>query len=153
MEQVSIEEVETADRPGATVRGLAEELGTTDVAVNHYRLEPGEAFASGMHTHMDQEEVFYVIAGEATFETPEGEVSVSEGEAVRFAPGDYQQGRNDGDEPVEALALGAPKESTDVRIPQPCPACGDSENLRAIPADEGFDFECPECGADVDLGA
>ena len=153
MEQVSIEEVETSERSSATVRGLAEALGATDVAINHYRLDPGEAFAGGMHTHMDQEEVFYVIVGEATFETPDGEVSVGEGEAVRFAPGDYQRGRNDGDGPVEALALGAPKESTDVRIPQPCPACGESENLRAIPAEEGFDFECPECGADVDLGA
>lgn len=153
MERVSIEEVETADRSTATVRGLSDELGTTDVAINHYRLDPGEAFAGGMHTHMDQEEVFYVIAGEATFETPGGEVGVGEGEAVRFAPGDYQRGRNDGDEPVEALALGAPKESTDVRIPQPCPECGDSDSLRAIPGDEGFTFECPECRADVDLGA
>jgi uncharacterized cupin superfamily protein len=152
VERVSIEAVETGDRPGTTVRGLSEALGTTDVAINHYRLEPGEAFAGGMHTHMDQEEVFYVVEGEATFETQEGEFAVAPGEAVRFAPGDYQRGRNDGDGPVEALALGAPKESTDVRIPQPCPECGDSENLRAIPAEEGFAFECPECGADVDLG-
>jgi len=153
MQKVTTEAVETADRPGATVRGLAAELRTTDVAINHYRLDPGEAFAGGMHTHMDQEEVFYVIEGRATFETPERETVVGAGEAVRFAPGDYQQGRNEGDEPVEALALGAPKESTDVRVPQPCPACGDSENLRAIPAEEGFAFECPECGADVDPGA
>ncbi|MEF8876913.1 MAG: cupin domain-containing protein [Haloarculaceae archaeon] len=153
MERVAVEAVETGDRPNATVRGLADELGTTDVAINHYHLEPGEAFASGMHTHVDQEEVFYVIEGEATFETPEGETAVGAGEAVRFAPGDYQQGRNEGDEPVEALALGAPRESTDVRIPQPCPECGESDNLRAIPTDEGFAFECPECGADVELGA
>jgi uncharacterized cupin superfamily protein len=153
MEKVTTEEVETGDRPGTTVRGLSEELGTTDLAINHYRLDPGEAFSGGMHTHMDQEEVFYVVAGEATFETPDGEVSVGEGEAVRFAPGDYQRGRNEGDEPVEALALGAPKGSTDVRVPQPCPECGESDSLRAVPAEEGFAFECPECGADVDLGA
>jgi uncharacterized cupin superfamily protein len=106
-----------------------------------------------MHTHMDQEEVFYVVEGTATFETPDGETAVAAGEAVRFAPGDYQRGRNEGDGPVEALALGAPKGSTDVRVPHPCPECGDSENVRAIPAEDGFEFECPECGADVELGA
>lgn len=150
MEQVTIEDVETIERSTATVRGLTDELGTTGVAINHYRLDPGEAFSGGMHAHMDQEEVFYVIEGEATFETPEGETTVGPGEAVRFGPGDYQRGRNEGDEPVEALALGAPKESTDVRVPQPCPEC-DSDTLRAIPTDEGFSFECPECGADVEL--
>jgi len=170
MKHVAAEAVETADREVATVRGLTEALGTTDMAINHYRLDPGEAFSGGMHTHMDQEEVFYVIEGEATFETgeprsgsettsggaasqPERETVVGAGEAVRFAPGEYQQGRNEGDEPVEALALGAPKGSTDVRVPQPCPECGDSEDLRAMPAEDGFTFECPECGADVELGA
>jgi uncharacterized cupin superfamily protein len=149
MEHVSIEGTESSDRPGATVKRLAEALGTEDVAINHYHLEPGENFAGGMHTHMDQEEVFYVTEGTATFETPEGETTVKAGELVRFAPGEYQQGRNDSGGVVEALALGAPKESSDVRVPMPCPEC-ESEDLRAIPAEDGFSFECPECAAEVD---
>jgi uncharacterized cupin superfamily protein len=102
-----------------------------------------------MHAHMDQEEVFYVTDGVATFETPSGETTVEAGELVRFAPGEYQQGRNESDEVVRALALGAPKESTDVRVPIPCPE-GDSDNLRAVPGEDGFTFECPECGETFD---
>jgi peptide subunit release factor 1 (eRF1) len=90
------------------------------------------------------------VSGGAT--SQRDETTVGPGEAVRFAPGDYhyQQGRNEGEQPVEALALGAPKESTGVRVLQPCPEC-DGENLRTIPTDEGFSFECPECGVSVEL--
>jgi uncharacterized cupin superfamily protein len=149
MEHTAVEEVESFERAGASVRSLTEALGLGNVAINHYTLAPGERFSSGMHTHEDQEEVFYVLSGEAVFETPDGEVTVGASEAVRFAPGDYQTGKNAGDEPVEALALGAPKGSTDVRVPFPCTEC-DSENLRAIPGEDGFTFECPECGESFD---
>lgn len=149
MEHTSVEEVESFERAGASVRSLTEALGLGDVAINHYTLEEGERFSSGMHTHEDQEEIFYVLSGEAAFETPDGEVEVGAGEAVRFAPGDYQTGKNAGEGTVEALALGAPKESTDVRVPIPCTEC-ENDDLRAIPADDGFTFECPECGEAFD---
>ena len=150
MERVSIDEVEpNAFGSDVDRRGLSEPLGATDVAINHYRLDPGERFSGGLHAHMDQEEVFVVVEGEATFETLEEPVTVGAGEAVRFAPGEFQSGKNDGDEPVVALALGAPQDSEDVRIPQECPECG-HENMRAIPGDDGFDLRCPECGAELD---
>jgi mannose-6-phosphate isomerase-like protein (cupin superfamily) len=150
MEKISIEDVE----PGAfgrdiDRRGLSEPLDTGNVAVNRYRLEPDERFSGGLHAHMDQEEVFIVIEGEATFETMDGEVSVAAGEAIRFAPGEFQSGKNAGEEPVVAFALGAPRDTQDVRIPQPCPECG-HENVRALPADDGFDLVCPECEAEID---
>jgi uncharacterized cupin superfamily protein len=134
-------------------RGLSEPLGTSDVAINYYALDPGEAFSGGLHAHLDQEEVFYVIDGTATFEvkaeaTAESEtVEVSAGEAVRFAPGEFQQGRNESDDAVVALALGAPKDSTEGRIPRPCGECGDSDVLALAVGDDGMVLECPECGA------
>jgi len=150
MERVSIDEVEPSAL-GSDVdrRGLSEPLGATDVALNRYRLDPGERFSGGLHAHTDQEEIFVVVEGEATFETMDGDVSVGAGEAVRFAPGEFQSGKNDGDEPVVAFALGAPRDSEDVRIPQECPECG-HENMRAVPSDDGFDLRCPECGAELE---
>ena len=102
-----------------------------------------------MHAHMDQEEVFVILEGEATFETMDGEVTVGEAEVIRFAPGEFQSGKNDSDEEVVAFAMGAPRDSEDVRLPQDCPECG-HDNVRAIPGDDGFDFQCPECGAELD---
>ncbi|PSQ19642.1 cupin [Halobacteriales archaeon QS_8_69_26] len=151
MEHVSIDDVEPGAM-GADVdrRGLSDPLSTEDLAINHYRLEPGERLSGGLHAHMDQEEVFVVVEGEATFERLEGEdVIVAGGEAVRFAPGDYQSGVNDGDGELRVLALGAPRDSEDVRVPRDCPECG-NDNLRVLPAEdgEGFDSVCPECGAE-----
>ena len=160
MQHVDIDDVEPRGPGGGDVdrRGLAEPLGATNLALNRYVLEPGESFAGGMHAHLDQEEVFYVLSGTATFEhTPEptGEpetTEVSAGEAVRFAPGEYQVGRNEGDEQLFALALGAPRESTEGRVPQPCSACGESDVLAVVMTDDGMGLECPECGAAFDAG-
>ena len=150
MEKVSIGDVE-ANAFGSDIdrRGLSDPLGTTDFALNRYRLAPGERFSGGMHAHMDQEEVFVVVEGEATFETMDGEVTVGESEAIRFEPGEFQSGKNDSDGEVVAFAMGAPRDSADVRLPQNCPECG-HDNVRAIPGENGFDLECPDCGAELD---
>ncbi|WP_284013896.1 cupin domain-containing protein [Halobaculum litoreum] len=151
MEHVDIDDVaEGGFGNGVTMRKLADPLGAEDLAINHYELAPGEGFSGGMHTHLDQEELFVVLSGTATFETPEETVDVAAGEAIRFAPGEYQTGSNEGDEPVEALALGAPADSTEVRVPVECRECG-HDALAAIPAEEGMAFECPECGTAADL--
>jgi len=151
MEHVSVDDADAHEELDR--RGLTEPLGTSDLAINHYQLAPGEGFSSGLHTHLDQEEVFYVISGTATFDVadeplddPE-RVEVGAGEAIRFAPGEYQTGTNEGDGDVEALALGGPKESTDVRVPGPCPSC---ENDALALTFEGGEMgtECPECGAE-----
>jgi len=150
MEKVSIENIEP-DAFGSDIdrRGLTEPLDTNDVAINRYHLEPGERFSGGLHAHMDQEEVFIVIEGEAAFETMDGEVPVESGEVIRFARGEFQSGKNAGDDTLLAFALGAPRDSQDVRVPQECPECG-HENTRAIPAENGFDLVCPECEAEVE---
>jgi len=156
MERVAVEDIEP-QAMGSDVdrRGLAGPLGATDVAINRYVLEPGEAFSPGLHAHLDQEELFYVVAGTATFEyrsDPGGEsetVQVGPHEAVRFAPGDFQQGRNESDEQVVALALGAPKESAEGRVAQPCPEC-DSDALALAQGESGLVVRCPDCGAEMD---
>jgi uncharacterized cupin superfamily protein len=148
MEKVTIDDVEpSAFGRDIDRRGLSDPLGATDVAVNRYRLAPGERFSGGLHAHMDQEEVFLIVEGGATFETLDDEITVGAGEAIRFAPGEYQSGYNDGDGELLAFALGAPRETEDVRIPRECPDCG-NDNMHAIPGDDGFDLVCPECGAE-----
>lgn len=143
---------------GAERRSLSDHLETTNVAVNHYRLEPGDRLVGGLHAHLDQEEVFYVIDGTLTFEvktdaTAETDcITLEAGGAVRFAPGEFQQGRNESHDTVTLLALGAPKESTQGRVPKTCPACGDSEFMDTIMVDGNLQVECPNCGTIRDSG-
>jgi uncharacterized cupin superfamily protein len=153
MERIDIDDVDPAFFGDEDVdrRALTDELNASDLAINYYRLEPGQSFSGGMHTHMDQEEVFYVVDGVATFQTPEGEYEVGPDEAIRFAPGDYQSGRNDTDDDVVALALGAPRESTDIRVPMECRDCGDTDTMQFQLSGADGSLKCPECGTTVDL--
>jgi uncharacterized cupin superfamily protein len=156
MERVSIDDVDpstTDDHRSHDRRVLTGPLGTSDIAVVDYTLDPGERFSGSLHAHMDQEEVFLVVEGEATFETESGEVTVGPDEAIRFAPGEFQSGYNDGDERVVAFALGAPRDSTDVRITHiagygdiSCPECG-HDHMGIDPSEPDDELSCPECGA------
>lgn len=156
MRKISIDEEESADDSDIARRTLSEPLGTTDIAINYYRLAPGEGLPGGLHTHVDQEEVFVVVDGEATFQTypplrdgpREGdELTVWGGEAIRFAPGEFQSGRNGSDEELVVLAMGAPRDNEDVRVPLNCRDCGHGE-LRFEVTDDGPLFVCPGCGAE-----
>lgn len=137
-------------RPGR--RCITDDLGSTDVAINHYRLEPGDTFGGGYHTHHDQEEIFYVQSGVATFETDDGDITVGADEIIRFAPSEFQWGYNDGDETVVALGIGAPPHSRDVEVVQGCHECGAVFNYRRPSllndpdAPREVEVECPECG-------
>lgn len=166
MEITTIADVSSvADNLEFAVHDVSGALDASHVAVNHYRIPPGEGLPSGLHAHMDQEEVFVVLAGEATFETTEppsgsdsragtratsealdGRVSVSEGQAIRFAPGEFQSGVNASDDTLVVLALGAPRDSEEVRLPLPCPACAHGD-LR-LDTDGEVTFICPDCGAE-----
>ena len=146
MERVSVTDVDPVPVGEASERrGLADALETTNLALNQYRLAAGEGLPGGLHAHMDQEEVFVVLEGEAIFETLDGELSVPEGNIIRFAPGEFQSGRNAGESPLIVLALGAPRETEDMRIPMACPDC-DHENLRLDTVDL-LTFVCPGCDA------
>lgn len=172
METVSIDALE----PGPSEndidrRKLSGPLNTADVAINRYVLAPGERFSGSLHAHIDQEEVFVIVDGEATFETyvprsdaelasddTTDEITVGENEAIRFAPGEFQSGKNGSDEAVVAFAVGAPRDSDDVRVPLPCPECSHEDRRPALADGEEVlvcpdcsaesPVECPECGQD-----
>lgn len=156
MEKVTIDELDPSEAPMGRY-SVSEALGAEDYSMNYYVLEPGEEFSGGMHAHLDQEESFLVLEGTATFETkPEptadsDTVTVGEDEIIRFEAGEYQQGRNESDETVRALALGTPQESTDVRVAAPCVECGETEYLVFTMVGGAPATQCPECGAEFEV--
>ena len=169
MNRVAIGDLEPKpydDELHADRRPLSDPLGTDHVAITRYVLEPGERFSGSVHAHFDQEEVFVVLEGEATFEAYPNderggdpiEITVTEGEVIRFSPGEFQSGRNDSKERVIALALGAPRDTEDIRISRipaldgrdvSCPDC-ECDHMRISMAEDA-EFECPNCEATLNL--
>ncbi|WP_254838148.1 cupin domain-containing protein [Natronomonas marina] len=150
MEKVAIDDLENDPRVADVQKHATGPLGLSDMALNYYELEPGDSFSGGIHTHMDQEEVFYVMEGTATFETPEDTHEVGPDEVVRFAPGEYQEGRNDGDDRVRALAMGAPQGMGETRTKLPCRACGADYHVTDVDG-EDVTLTCPDCGNVVEV--
>jgi len=157
MERCSVDErPATETEGGALRRPLSDALGTDHLSLNRYRVPTGDHLSLSRHAHTDQEEVFVVLAGEATFETRDGEVTVGEREAIRFAPGEFQRGRNDAEGDLVVLALGAPRDAGETLISWTpglgdvsCPDCG-YDAMRIEARDDGAVLVCPECGADWD---
>ena len=149
MERQRIEDVESRMGPAAVRRLLGPALGTTDVAVNYYELEAGDSFGFGYHRHEAQEEGFYVQQGTATFETDEGDVAVGSGEVIRFEPGEWQRGTNEGDQRVVALAIGAPQDGGETEMVRDCPDCGERTPQTVDWAEDGEALVtlCEDCGA------
>ena len=151
MERTAVEDIDSWMSPASVKRSLSNALGAEHLALNYYELEPGESFGFGYHRHADQEELFYVLEGTATFDTEDGDVHVSAGQAIRFAPGEWQLGTNEGDERVVALALGAPADTGETEIVRECPECGERTHVRVEPT-EGRDelvAVCETCGAET----
>lgn len=133
-------------------RPVSDVLGTEGVAVVHYELDPGESFSGGLHTHHDQEEIFVILEGEATFTVglDRDELTVEAGEAVRFAPGEFQFGRNQSDDRVVGIIIAAPGDRhnwEDIEAIAPCPTCGEetSHGVDLVDSRELVSF-CMECG-------
>jgi hypothetical protein len=71
MEKVAIDDIPTENSPlgvHSLRKPVSSALGTEHFAMNYFELQPGESFSGGLHTHHDQEEVFYVLEGEVEFE-------------------------------------------------------------------------------------
>lgn len=151
MRKVTSDEVDSWMGPASVKRPLGKALGAEGLAMNLFELQPGESFAFGYHKHEGQEELFYVLEGTATFETEDGEVRVGADEAIRFAPGEWQQGRNDGEKPVRALAVGAPAEMGETTILRACPDCGEDTAQEVGMADskDALVTLCVDCGAET----
>jgi len=116
-----------------------------------YELETGDSFGFCYHRHHTQEEVFYVQAGTATFETADGDVEVTAGEAVRFPPMEFQRGTNRGEERVVALALSAPRGPETVDLLRTCPTCGERTPQDVAWNDESSAIvaTCEACGSET----
>lgn len=174
MEKVAIDEVPNEPHPlgvNSVRRSLSDALGSEDVSIVFYELEPGEQFSGGLHTHHDQEEVFYVLDGTATFEVGRdgGEVDVETGELVRFPSGQFQCGRNKTEREVRGLAIGAPGARhnwDDIESVAPCSDCEEvtshgvsMSGADASSSDSSGDTEsagggqmtvyCNECGTEM----
>jgi len=151
MRKRSLDEMDDRMGPADTIRPLTDALGLADVAMNYYELAPGDSFAYGFHAHADQEEVFYVQSGTVTFETADGDVEVGPGELVRFGPGEYQRGVNEGDERVSALAIGAPQDAGETEILRDCPDCGirTPHGIALTDDHDAVVARCEECGAET----
>jgi mannose-6-phosphate isomerase-like protein (cupin superfamily) len=155
MERVSIDDVDSYMGPADVKRPLTDALGATDLAINYYELDSGESFAFGRHRHAEQEEVFYVQQGTVTVEAgdPDAEpetVTVEAGELIRFGPGEWQRGVNEGEERVVALALGAPQKTGETTVTRECPDCGERTETTIEMTDDrdALVTRCVECGTE-----
>ncbi|MWV65206.1 cupin domain-containing protein [Halorubrum sp. JWXQ-INN 858] len=157
MRRVTIDDVDVVTNPLGVHdvrKPVSRALGTEHVAMNYFELAPGDAFAGGLHAHGDQEEVFYVLSGVATFEVgrERERVDVGAGELIRFAPGEFQSGfvREDATEPVVAWAFGAPGARHDwdaIETIADCRTCDEERAHRTALTDDGrFRFTCVSCG-------
>lgn len=155
MKRVRLDDLDSYGDHCASATVLTGPLGTEGVALNYFELAPGETPSRGPHAHFDQEEVFVVLTGTVSFavgdprETTPEEVTVAAGEAIRFAPGEYQQAWNYGDERVELLALGAPRDSEDVDLLRDCPTCDAPTSQRFEREAEALSTVCVDCGTET----
>ena len=169
MERVSIDDVEAVPHwMGANShrKPLSRQIEGMGFATTYLELDPGEAFSGGLHVHTDQEELFIVLEGTATWETKEGPgaqptfTEVGPMEAIHFDEGDvYQTGRNETDEVVRGFAIGVPGsrhswEGTRALID--CATCGEEtvftiEAEGRMPDIEDAIITCTECGNELEV--
>jgi len=100
----------TADYP-CERRSIAEPTGLSTVAAAIYKLAPGEELARSYHYHEQREELFYVLSGTLTIETPELEYEVPDGSVFVATPNSPIHPYNppDAAESTRVFACGAPQ--------------------------------------------
>ncbi|WP_435194731.1 cupin domain-containing protein [Natronomonas sp. EA1] len=127
-----------------------EAFSITEFGFNVFVADPGQRLPWGTHSHPDHEELFYVIEGQVSFETPDREYVVEAGE-VFFVPRDHpQKGVAVGDVPARVVAVGAPKATDDAVIEEECPECGEMTGRTFDEEDGAYLLYCAECGEQVD---
>lgn len=97
---------------------LSPALGLSAFGVNLVRIEPG-AQSSARHWHSEQDEFVYILEGEATLLTDEGETTLSAGMAAGFPAGNPNGHTlaNLTDSDVLALEVGNRPRAEDVTYP------------------------------------
>lgn len=151
---VAIDEIANRIAPADEKREIDEAVGATAMGVNLYVARPGQLLPIGMHSHPDQEELFYVISGTLVFETPDDDYEIGADEVFFVAPDNPHRGRAVGEEPARVLAIGAPGEADRAEISEACPRCGEVGGREFAIDDAGDERElvvtCEGCGAETD---
>lgn len=115
-------DIERQDHPAreATLRSISDAVGLSNLGVHVYEAAPGEQLPLAYHSHDEQEELFYVLAGTLSVETPEETVTVDAGEVFAVGPESPHRAFDDADAgaPVRVLAIGAPPVD-DVNVYEP----------------------------------
>jgi len=150
MEKLRVADAPVRAGPASVERSLGHDLETDHVNLDYFELAPGETFAFGYHCHPEQEGLSFVLEGTATFETESGDVSVAADEVIRFAPGEWQLGRNDGEDRVVALPLEAPADSPETELRRTCPDCGQRSTARIERAGGALVTVCETCETELD---
>lgn len=98
------------DRP-SDMRSVSEDAGMNEMGLRLYRVQPGEDIPFGLHYHDQQEEAFYVVAGELRVETPDREYRVTEGEFFIAEPKSPHRAYNapSYDTTTVVVGMGAPQ--------------------------------------------
>lgn len=74
-------QVQNQDNNQFSVKPIIEDI--TKCSANFVEVEPGN-FAYGYHYHEENEEVFYIISGEAMVKTEKGDIHLNTGDVICF---------------------------------------------------------------------
>ena len=150
--KIPVDEIRNAPSPTTEKREVGEALGVESFGFNVYTVAPGERVPWGYHRHPRHEEVFYVLEGTLTVDTPDGALVVETGEALRVPAEHPNRAHNAGEEAVRLIAVGAPKATDEALIEEECPSCGEMTDRRGERVDGGdtIVLRCTDCGAETD---
>ena len=103
---------------GREKRALGDALGLTRYGVNLVTLPPG-VWSAQRHWHSHEDEFVYVLDGELTLVTDQGEQALGAGSAAGFPAGvaDGHHLVNRGDEPTTYLEVGDRRAEDEVHYP------------------------------------
>lgn len=92
-------------------RSISEAIGLSTLAAAVYEIAPGEQLPRTYHYHEAREELFWVLAGTLTVETPDDTYTVAAGEIFVAEPGSphrahVPEGEAEG---ARVLGVGAPQ--------------------------------------------
>jgi uncharacterized cupin superfamily protein len=86
-------------------------LGCASFGINLVEIAPGTQIPEHAETDRDQEEVFFIVAGEPTLVIDGEEHPAPAGTFARLDPARRRTVRNDGREPSSVLIVSAPRTS------------------------------------------
>lgn len=85
---------------------VGKSTGSDNVVVVLAEME--KSGSAGIHTHADSEHVFYVLKGELTVKTKEGEAKIEQGNAMFIRPGEPHEAHNETKDKVAYLVITSP---------------------------------------------